>query len=184
MAEPTKPAAGVAAAEPEAQPQARPARLGLRASAALALVALVTIGGLGFAAGRLTGPGSTQATGSPTCSGYAYRVGGNVVCMDQDGMGHRGVWMPGGMRGGMVGGISGYAGVVTGTVQAVDSSSITIQVAGGRTVQIALGKDTVYRTAGSSSPASAADVKVGATVAVRLTGGRTPTAGQVTIRNP
>ena len=183
MAEPTKSAADVAAAPPQTQPDPKPARLGLRASAALALVALVTIGGLGFAAGRVTGPGSSQATGSPTCSGYAYGRGGGAVCLDEDGMGHMGVWMPGRMQGGRDGGINSYAGVVTGTVQAVDSSSITLQV-GGRTVRIALGNDTVYRTAGSSGPTSAADVKVGATVNVRLTGGRTLTAGQVTIRNP
>jgi hypothetical protein len=171
-----------AAAEPRPAMPANPARRGLGASIALLLLVLVAVGSIAFAAGRLTGPSASSATGSPVCSNLVYGPRGNAICIDEDQMGHMGNWMPGGFGG--RGGTYNYAGTVTGTVQAVDSSSLTIQLAGGRTVQIALNSDTTYRLAGSRKAASAADVQAGATVTVSLTGGRTLTAAQVIVKNP
>jgi hypothetical protein len=66
----------------------------------------------------------------------------------------------------------------------VDSSSVTVALTGGRTVQIALTGNTTHRLAGSSTAAGSADLKVGSTVTIWLVAGRNLTAGQVVIRNP
>jgi hypothetical protein len=176
MAEPTTPSTTGGEAQP--QTAARPARLGLGASVALLAMALLVVGSIGFAAGRLTGPEGAKATSSPQCFGYGYGPGRNTVCLIG---GMPGGGMPGGR---MPGGMYGYGSIVVGTVQAVDASSVTVAVRGGRTLQIALTNDTKYLVAGSTSPASSADVKVGAAVTIRLANGTSLTASQVIVRNP
>jgi hypothetical protein len=73
--------------------------------------------------------------------------------------------------------------VVSGTVKAVDSSLLTIELGNGRSLDVRLVKSTVYRIAGTARMASRADVKVGATVTVSLAGMKTLTARQVVVRN-
>jgi hypothetical protein len=72
--------------------------------------------------------------------------------------------------------------VVSGTVKAVDSDSLSLQLAGGRTLDVRLVRSTVYRIAGTARTASWADVKAGSTVTVTLAGTKALTARQVVIR--
>ncbi len=166
-----------------------PKGLGLVASVALLLMALIAATSLGFAAGRLTAPVASAAASATdgsaqACWGYRTGAGWGIACMDEDGPG----WMggrPGGMPGLQQGGIygSGYASVVSGSVKAVDVSSLTIELAGGRSMAIGLNGKTRYRVAGASGAAGAADVKIGATVTIGLIRSKTPTAGLVVIQN-
>jgi hypothetical protein len=170
------------AAQPQPAAAARPRRLGLGASIALLLVALITVGGLAFAAGRLTAPESAKESTSPLCQYYVYGRGGNQICVqsgDTDGV--PGWMMPGMFPGGIDRG--SYATVLTGTVTAVDSSGITIALPGGRRATIAVNRSTVYRVVGSAGSASLADVQVGSTVTVTVTGQRALTARSVVIRS-
>lgn len=131
-----------------------------RASAGTALLlvgALVAIGGVAFAVGRVTAPAATSAA------------------VNGLGAGNRGT---GGTNG--AGGFGGFGrnggGVnITGTVVSVDATSIQVKLATGSTVTLTLGNSVVYRAA---TAGSAAEVTPGATVEVGLTvaAGTGPTA--------
>jgi hypothetical protein len=136
---------------------------------------LLAVGSIGFAAGRLTGPAPASATPTATLECDAYGPAGQ--CLIGDDQSRTGVWGPGGMRLGLPG------TVVSGTVKAVDSSLLTIELGNGRSLDVRLVKSTVYRIAGTARTASRADVKVGARVTVSLAGMKTLTARQVVIRN-
>jgi hypothetical protein len=170
MAGPTSPAT-----PPTAQQTgpAQPGRLGLAASVALLLMALLAVGSIGFAAGRLTGPAPAAATPTATPECASYGPAGQCLTDDQSRVG---VWGQGGTRPGLPG------TVVSGTVKAVDSSSLTIELGNGRSLDVRLVKSTVYRIAGTARTASWADVKAGSTVTVTLAGTKTLTARQVVIR--
>jgi hypothetical protein len=122
-----------------------PSTGGRGTSILLALAAAIAVGGIAFAAGRLTAPAATATTGR----GAAGQLPG------------AGQGLPG--RGDGFGGIS-----LKGDVTAVSATSISLKLASGSVVTIPLGDDTAYHTATS---ASAADVVVGSQVAV-TPGGR------------
>jgi hypothetical protein len=177
MAGPASPATPPTTQQPgPAQPAqpAQPRRLGLAASVALLLMALLAVGSIGFAAGRLTGPAPAAAMPTATLECDAYGPAGQ--CLIGDDQSRTGVWGPGGMRAGLPG------TVVSGTVKAIDSDSLSLRLAGGRILDVSLVKSTVYRIAGAAGTASRADVKVGSTVTVSLAGTKTLTARQVVIR--
>ncbi len=124
-----------------------PARRTSSTTALLVVAALVAFGGVGFAAGHLTGSGQT---GTSTGNFRAFAAGASGA--------------PGAAARGALGGTF----TVTGTVVSVSADSITIQLASGSTETIATGSSTTYhnQTAGSTS-----DLAAGQTVQVQTSGG-------------
>ena len=139
----------------------------LRANAGLGIVlglaALVAVGGVSFAVGRVTAPASTIA-GGRTGTGTGQGNGG----------------LPGnGGNGGAPGfgrGNGGFGGslAVTGTVTAVTADHITIKLGSGQSVDIPINGTTTYHqeNAGSSS-----DVQAGKNVLIQLQPRTQGTAG-------
>lgn len=168
---------------------------------ALALAIAVAIGGIGFAAGRMTAPTSVAgASGGRTFAG-GQLPGGQAPGGQAPGGQAPGGQAPGGslgggaFRGGFPGGddgglrsISGASGVsIQGTVESISGGALTLKLASGQTVQISLSGTTTYH---SEATASSSDVQTGGTVIVRLqlnrgqdggTGTTSPTATDVTI---
>lgn len=146
----------------------------------LAAAFVVLVGGVAFAAGRATAPATTASAedGANGLLDGAFRPG------DLNGQGQVG---PGGLgddddAGGRLGPAFG-AMSIEGTVRAIDADSMTIEVADGGTVEIAVDSDTDYHR---QADASASDVSTGTTVIVGLDGlrlrdGAGATAGDVTI---
>lgn len=122
----------------------------------LGISALIAIGGIGFAAGHVTGSGgsSTAQNGAdafgPNASGGPGGFGG--VRPDASG----------------VPGIGGGVASVSGTVVSVGTDSFTVKLASGETVTIATGSSTTYhnQTSGSST-----DLTSGETVLVQTSVG-------------
>jgi hypothetical protein len=124
----------------------------------LGFALVVAVGGVAFAAGRLTAPASAAATGTGTRGGFG---GGNGFAPGASGA------PGGGFAGG--GGLGGGALVtVQGTVQAITPTSISLTLPSGAVVQIPLESATTYH---GRTDATAADVKPGSQVQVELTGG-------------
>lgn len=159
-------------------------------SLALATAIAVAIGGIGFAAGRMTAPasvggasggrtfgggqlpgqGANQAPGGQAPNGFS--GGGSFRGDDGFGDGLRGVLGAGGLS-------------VQGTVQSVEGGVLTLRLASGQAIQVALGSTTTYH---AEAAASSSDVKTGGTVIVRLqltrgqdSAATSPTAADVTI---
>lgn len=130
----------------------------------LGVAAVIAIGGVAFAIGRSTAPASA-ATGR---FGNGFNNGGPVVLTPG------GSFQPG--QGQVGRGFFGAGGgpTIDGTVESIDATSMTIKLASGDTVTVALDGSTTYH---QSTPASASDVAVGANVAVRVDGGRFLTNG-------
>ena len=121
----------------------------------LALAAAIAVGGIAFAAGRLTAPAATASTGR---TGNGQFPGGGQVPGDGQGFPGR----------------QGFGGInLSGEVTAISADSITIKLASGSSVTIPLDADTAYHKA---TAASAGDVTVGSTVAV-TPGGRVANPG-------
>ena len=181
--------------QPAEQPVKAPAKQDRTTIALLLIAALVAVGGIGFALGHLTAPGATAAA-NPSGRGGFNRgavpslAPGQTFDLGQFGGGA-------GPRGG-VGGVGGLGGGVTGTVQSITATSITIQEANGTSVTIDLSGNTTYHAAAAASPS---DVKVGTSVTVQIDtsalasetpnpgasgalGGRTLTAKDVLITQP
>ena len=108
--------------------------------------ALVAIGGIGFAGGRATAPAAAAVTGFPGIG-----QGGPT-----------GSFNPGGAPGG--GGDTSVT--ISGTVKSVDGTTLTITTANGTDTAI----DTSASTFHAQSAATAADVTVGSTVSVSVSG--------------
>jgi hypothetical protein len=126
-----------------------------RASAGTALLlvgALVAIGGVAFAVGRVTAPAAAATTGG---FGGAGRGTGT-------GEGGTGGFGAGGF-GGAGGGRNGGGVSVTGTVVSVGTSTIQIKLSTGSTMTLNLGTNVTYR---DSTTGSASDVTPGATVQI------------------
>ena len=148
-------------AVPQAPPNpvVTPARRSSRAlDIALALAAVLAIGGVAFAAGRITapagaGPAFMRGTGP----------GGTVMTPD-------GSFDPNGPRPGGLALDGGLA--IDGTVTAVDADNITIKLRDGQEMTFKLDDETAYHEA---SDASSSDVAVGDDVSVRVSGGRVVT---------
>lgn len=122
---------------------------------ALGLALAIALGGVAFAAGRMTAPAAVAAlngTGNGRFgNGGYFPGGGNGGAFPGGGQGNRGL-------GG--GGLS-----VTGTVTAMTADSITITTATGQAVTIATTGTTTYH---QQSSAAASDVKTGGKVIVQL----------------
>jgi hypothetical protein len=114
-------------------------------STSIALVAalLYAVAGLAFAGGRLTAPAAAS-------SGLTFQGGPNRFPLGSPG--------PGG------GPVRALGGTLRGEVTAITSDSITIKLADGSSMTVALSADTTYH---SSVPASPSEVTVGSTVAVQ-----------------
>lgn len=129
---------------------------------ALGLALVIAVGGVAFAAGRMTAPASAAGAGGLNGPGGRTFVG--------DG------YFPNGFPGGKGGGQGAFGGgaSVEGTVTAVTADSITIKTASGQEITIALDGTTTYH---QQSSATASDVKTGGTVIVRLGFNRNRTGG-------
>jgi hypothetical protein len=176
--------------QPTPQPVRPPAKQDRTTIALLLIAALVAVGGIGFALGHLTAPSATAAA-NPSGRGGGFTRGalpslapGQTFNASQFGAAGRGV--------------AGVAGGITGTVQSVTPTSITIQESNGTSVTIELSGNTTYHAAAAASPS---DVKVGTSVTVQIDtsalasespnpsasgalGGRTLTAKDVLITQP
>jgi hypothetical protein len=138
---------------------AKPRKQDRTTLALLLAAALVAVGGIGFAAGRFTSP-AAASTGNGNGNSAFGRGGagrnfpslapGETLNAGQFGSGNRT-------------GITG--GSVTGTVQSVDSSSITLKLSNGSTVTIDLTGSTTYH---SETAASADQVQTGGTVTIEI----------------
>jgi hypothetical protein len=174
------------APEPFYVPPAPPARkaggtTGL--SLALGLAVLVAACGVSFAAGRLTSPALAASTGQgggplagapgdpdlggPTGNGGAAGVPGAGGNLPNPSLGVNGSNGGRGTEGGFGrGGLFG-APSIQGTVQSTDGKTLTVKLANGQVVTVALDGSTIYnqQTSGSQS-----DVTSGKTVIVRVSG--------------
>ena len=148
------------------------------------VAALVAVGGIGFAVGHVTAPSAAAAGNGTGTRAFA-----------------RASLAPGqtfnATRGG-AGGFGGVAAGVSGTVQSIDGSTITILEANGTTATIDLSGSTTYH---SEISANASQVAVGSGVTVQIDtaalasqspapgasgalGGRTLTASSILITQP
>ena len=179
--------------QPAPQPVRPPAKQDRTTIALLLIAALVAVGGIGFALGHLTAPSATAAA-NPSGRGGFTRPGGFPSLAP--GQTFDTSQFGGGGAGGR--GLGGVTGGITGTVQSVTATSITIQEANGTSVTIDLSGNTTYHAAAAASPG---DVKVGTSVTVQIDtsalasetpnpsasgalGGRTLTAKDVLITQP
>jgi hypothetical protein len=132
----------------------------------LAIAVLFAVGGVAFAAGRLTAPAATAAAtnGTGRTGGFGGFGNGNGA-----GNGGNGTF-PG--RGNGFGGAFGGAGgsiAVSGTVSEIAADHITLTLANGQSVTIPVDASTQFhRQAGATSK----DVTAGTTVQVTLGFGR------------
>jgi hypothetical protein len=160
--------------------------------ALLFIAAFVAVGGIGFALGHLTAPGTTAAA-VPT--GGRGGFGGRAIPSLAPGQTFDTSQFGGGAGARGLGAVSGG---VSGTVQSVSAGSITVQLANGTTETIDISGTTTYH---SAAAASSTDIKVGTSVTVQIDtaalasqtpnpsasgalGGRTLTAKDVLITQP
>ena len=146
----------------------------------LAVAFAVLIGGIGFAAGRATAPATPASQSNSALRGAAGLPNGNGQGA-QNGTDR----VPGGFGGDDGGfGRRGPGGTIQGTVVSLSSSALTLRLAGGQTVTIAIDSGTGYHR---QADATAADVTAGSTVIVNLGGAGAngqaagPTASSITI---
>jgi hypothetical protein len=126
----------------------------------LVVAAIFAVGGIGFAAGRVTAPTATAVAG-----GNRFQGGNGGAGQLGNGGGPAGGF--GGAFGGGFG--AGGAGItIRGEVVSVTADQLTLKLASGQTVQIPLSSSTTYHTA---TTASASDVTSGSTVQVQVTRG-------------
>jgi hypothetical protein len=136
---------------------ARPTKQSSRGGTILmGLAAAIAVGGIAFAAGRLTAP-ATASTGTFGNRGGQFVTSGQGPG-DAQGQGGQGFQ-------GRLDGAGGFGGSLTvrGTVSAVTADSITVKLASGNEITIPLDGSTAYHT---TAPATSAAVTVGSTVAV------------------
>jgi hypothetical protein len=118
--------------------------------------ALIAVGGVGFAVGHNLGSGG----------------GSDAAANGQNGFRQNGSFNPG-QFGPNASGAPDRAfggGSVTGTVESVTADSMTVKLANGQTVTVAIGPSTTYH---SQTSASSSQVTTGSTVIVQTTNGTT-----------
>jgi hypothetical protein len=148
----TTPASELGASQPVVPVRHAPrARRSRSVPVLLSFAAVVAVAGLGFSVGRVSAPAQTNSA-----------VGQNGALNGLPGANASG--LPGGDRGAGFGGSTS----VTGTVVSISASSMTLQLAGGQTVQIATGTSTTYH---NQTAATSSDVAAGNTVQVQVSGG-------------
>jgi hypothetical protein len=128
----------------------------------LFLAAFVAIGGVGFAAGRVTAPTPQVATrgfGGNGANGFQFP--GNSGGTGNGGTGS------GGTANGAAGGFGRFGSglSVRGTVSSITSSELTLTLANGGTVNIPIDSSTTYH---AQAAATSGDVTTGATVLVQV----------------
>jgi hypothetical protein len=121
----------------------------------LGVALVVAVGGVAFAAGRLTAPPSTSASGARGGNGSGFGGGGTGA-----------TGAPGAFGGAGFG--AGAALTIEGTVQAITPTQLSITLASGQTIQIPVDASTTYH---GQAAASASDVKTGQQVQVQVAGG-------------
>jgi hypothetical protein len=122
----------------------------------LGIAVLAAVGGLAFAAGRLTAP---TTTAFPNGGPGSLPFGGNF----QGGPGASGAPNGGNLPGG---GLIGAGGVtIEGTVQSRTEDTLTIRTPTGQIVEVSLPADTEYH---SQAAATGDDVQTGSAVQVRV----------------
>jgi hypothetical protein len=121
---------------------------------------VLALGGIAFAAGRMTAPPAAITGGANFPGGF-----------NGDGQGGPGNGSVQGRPRGGQGALGGLGGGVTveGTVESVTASTLTLKLADGQTIQIALNDSTTYH---AQADASSSDVVTGGKVLVRLQLGR------------
>jgi hypothetical protein len=152
LSRPAKPAPGL---------KVRPAKRDSSTMILLLIAGMVAIGGVAFAAGRLTASPAAAAAASNRLG-----VGNGGGGFTRPSLAPGETFNAGAFGGGLGrGGAGGLSGGVTGTVQSIDGSTLTLMLSTGSTVTIDLSGSTTYHneTAGSSS-----DVKVGSKVQVQI----------------
>jgi hypothetical protein len=163
--------------------------------ALLFVAAFVAVGGIGFALGHLT----VQSTAAAAPTGARGGFGGRTLPSLAPGQTFDTSQFGGGNGGfGGRGGLGAVSGGVSGTVQSISGSKITVQLANGTTETIDLSGTTTYH---SAAAANSTDVKVGTSVTIQIDtaalasqtpnpsasgalGGRTLTAKDVLITQP
>ena len=133
------------------------------------VVALIfAVGGVGFAAGRITAPATATVAGAGRTGNGNFPGGGQFPGAGEFGNG-------GGNRGNGFGFGGGAGGInITGTVTEITADHLTLKLASGQSIQIALNGSTAYH---SQTTATATDVRAGSTVQVQLTRGAGATGG-------
>jgi hypothetical protein len=132
-------------------------------SVLLGIALLIAIGGVAFAAGRLTAPSTATANGG--APGFARGANGAPGAGGAPGYGFgRG----GGFGAGGGAGAGGNAGVsIEGKVTEIASDHLTIQLSSGTTIQVPISTSTTYHR---QSDATATDVTSGSQVLIRVQG--------------
>lgn len=153
---PTRPAGQAAESAPRTPSgPPRKARAASWVNIALGVAVVVAIGGVSFAAGRLTAPAGPTRDGFPG-NGQGQFPGGSFNPNGGFGGGGGGL---GGGRGGFGG------GSLEGTVESVSPTTLTLKLASGQTIQVALDSTTTYH---SQASASSDAVVSGGTVIVQV----------------
>jgi hypothetical protein len=127
--------------------------------ALLLVAALVAVGGIGFAIGHLTAPSNSTTDGANGANG---RGNGGF---SRPSLAPGQTLDPGQFGGGLGNGRGLAGGSVSGTVQSIDGSKLTVKLANGSTVTIDLSASTTYH---NETAASSSDVKAGGTVTVQI----------------
>jgi len=124
----------------------------------LGVAVLVAVGGVAFAAGRVTAPTPAVATRGGFFGGGGAAAGNGNGTGNGNGNGN-------GFGGGAAGRFAGGNLALSGTVTQVASDHITLQIAGGGTITIPIDSSTQYH---AQTAASASDVTTGAKVLVQV----------------
>ncbi|HYM82731.1 MAG TPA: hypothetical protein VEY67_01095 [Candidatus Dormibacteraeota bacterium] len=147
------------------RPASQPPRRSAGTALVLGVAAVVAVGGLAFAAGRLTAPTAIAASNTGAGNGGGGNGGGGNG--NGFGNGNGGGF---GNGGGGLGGGTGLRGAggfgLRGTVTAVASDHLTIQLANGTTINVPVTASTTYH---QEQAGSASDVQVGRQVQIQLT---------------
>jgi hypothetical protein len=160
----TEPDTGATEVSSPSKPSGRPPKQDRKTVILLFVAALIAVGGIGFALGHVTAPGTTGAanpSGGPGGFGGFGQGGIPSLAPGQTFNSSQFGGAPGngaGIAGGVTGGISG-------TVQSINGSTMTIQEANGTSVTVDLSGNTTYH---GETPASPSAVQVGTSVTVQI----------------
>jgi len=156
---PTDPFPGLPSAgspAPLIVPKPKPTRSTSVATILLSVAVLIAAAGVAFAAGRVTAPTPTAARGG---------LGGNFARSSFGAFGPGASFGAGGA--GLGGALTGGGVSLSGTVTAINGTTMTLQLASGQTVTVDLSGSTTYHTA---TTADASAVTPGSTVKVEVSG--------------
>ncbi len=130
----------------------------------LGVAVLVAIGGVAFAAGRMTAPPATSAAATTRGGNGAFGNGGfGSVAPGASGA----AGAPGASGRGGLGALGGGEVTISGTVSKISSDSITLTLPTGTTIEIPINNSTTYHR---QAAAASGDIATGSTVQVAVTG--------------